>query len=328
MIRARVGRRSPASCPTLLPPLLAGAACTREQGARRCARSWSRRRRSTAALAREFEEQTGIPLIQGWGLSEYTNFACCLSPDDAPDDEHRQLLFGGEVPVDRQPARRHRGRRCVDADGDDAAGEARAASSACAARARCCGYFRDEEATARALDPRRLAAHRRRGLLPPARAASAGLLHHRPDQGDHHPRRREVQPARARAAACSRRCPSWRARLVVARLPAPVHGEEIGAYLEAAALADDAARAADRAPSSGMPLDQRPKVILLRRRRPSRARTPARSSAASCSRCSPATPEPRRAPDRARVASERSVDSSVASDVGRPRLISARAPCR
>src|SRR5437762_594350 len=33
-------------------------------------------------VAREFEKRVGVPLIQGWGLSEYTNFACCVSPDE------------------------------------------------------------------------------------------------------------------------------------------------------------------------------------------------------------------------------------------------------
>lgn len=42
-------------------------------------------------LATKFESQTGIPLIQGWGLSEFTNFATCLPLD--LDDETRFWLY-------------------------------------------------------------------------------------------------------------------------------------------------------------------------------------------------------------------------------------------
>ena len=48
-------------------------------------------------VARDFEARTQIALTQGWGLSEYTNFACCMSPD-APPEEHERLMHGWEVP--------------------------------------------------------------------------------------------------------------------------------------------------------------------------------------------------------------------------------------
>jgi long-chain acyl-CoA synthetase len=49
----------------------------------------------TIDVAREFETKTGIPIVQGWGLSEYTNFACCLSP--LMDSQEREsLLFHKE----------------------------------------------------------------------------------------------------------------------------------------------------------------------------------------------------------------------------------------
>ncbi len=49
----------------------------------------------TTDLAKQFETRTEIRLIQGWGLSEYTNFACCLSPMNSKE-EHEALLFRGE----------------------------------------------------------------------------------------------------------------------------------------------------------------------------------------------------------------------------------------
>jgi long-chain acyl-CoA synthetase len=48
-------------------------------------------------LARDFETRTKISLVQGWGLSEYTNFACCMSPDEDPVVRD-ELMFGFEVP--------------------------------------------------------------------------------------------------------------------------------------------------------------------------------------------------------------------------------------
>src|SRR3974390_158578 len=46
-------------------------------------------------VARTFEQRAGVPLVQGWGLSEYTNFACCVSPS-LPPEEHDRLMYGLE----------------------------------------------------------------------------------------------------------------------------------------------------------------------------------------------------------------------------------------
>ena len=62
------------------------------------------------------------------------------------------------------------------------------------------GYYKNPEATAAAIDRRRLAAHRRLG----GAAAERLLQNHRPDQGHGHPRRREhLSRARSRNS-CSR----------------------------------------------------------------------------------------------------------------------------
>jgi len=45
-------------------------------------------------LARDFIAGTDIPLVQGWGLSEYTNFATCGDADDGVEASRRQLLTG------------------------------------------------------------------------------------------------------------------------------------------------------------------------------------------------------------------------------------------
>lgn len=50
-----------------------------------------------SALARQFEESSGLPLVHAWGLSEFTNFATALPPEI--DGEMRDdLMFGHETP--------------------------------------------------------------------------------------------------------------------------------------------------------------------------------------------------------------------------------------
>lgn len=50
-----------------------------------------------SALAQQFEESSGLPLVHAWGLSEFTNFATVLPPEI--DDELRDdLMFGHETP--------------------------------------------------------------------------------------------------------------------------------------------------------------------------------------------------------------------------------------
>jgi long-chain acyl-CoA synthetase len=50
-----------------------------------------------SALARTFEEQSGLKLAHAWGLSEYTNFATAL-PVDVDQDVRADLMFGDETP--------------------------------------------------------------------------------------------------------------------------------------------------------------------------------------------------------------------------------------
>ena len=48
-------------------------------------------------LARRFEQNSGLPLVHAWGLSEFTNFATALPPHT--DGEVREeLMFGHETP--------------------------------------------------------------------------------------------------------------------------------------------------------------------------------------------------------------------------------------
>ena len=113
-------------------------------------------------------------------------------------------MFEWEVPSigpaleGTEVARRRRERRATSP-------RASAASSSSAVTRRCSATSRIPANTRADHRRGRLAPHRRRGVLPRARRA-ARLLRRGPHQGDHHPRRGEVQPAPPRAAP-RRGCP-------------------------------------------------------------------------------------------------------------------------
>jgi long-chain acyl-CoA synthetase len=133
--------------PTLLPMLLA-ARVTREQ-----VPTLRHVMVSSAPLpvdvARAFEEKAGIRLVQGWGLSEYTNFACCVSPEASAED-HARVMFGWEVPS-IGPALAGTEVRLVAPGGGDAQ-EGERGELVVRGPSRMLGYFEDPEATARAID--------------------------------------------------------------------------------------------------------------------------------------------------------------------------------
>ena len=82
--------------------------------------------------------------------------------------------------------------------------------------------------------------------------------------------------------------PELSGKLVALGFPHRAHGEEVGAYLELETL-DDELRARLLRAIETLPCAERPKVILFGEAR-FRARTPARSSGARCSRGSRPTP--------------------------------------
>jgi acyl-CoA synthetase (AMP-forming)/AMP-acid ligase II len=207
------------------------------------------------AQAWAFEEQTGLPLIQGWGLSEYTNFACCLPPDDSPE-RHRHMLFGWEYPSigpalapTEVTVRDERGAEV----GADVRGELWIRGPS-----RMRGYFRDEEATRAAFQD---------GWL---RTGDEGFFAEDGGQRVFFVTGR-IKEIICRGAekfsplAIERRItgavPEVSGKLVVVGFPHRTHGEEVGAYLEGAEI-DDALRARLKETIEGMPADQRPKVLL------------------------------------------------------------------
>jgi len=210
----------------------------------------------SAALARAFEAKTAIPLIQGWGLSEYTNFACCLSPD-LPEEERRQLLYGGELTSIGGPLPGTE----VKAVGPN--GETRPAEERGELQIRghstMLAYFRDEGATAVTLTDD--------GWL---RTGDEGFFRLAGDQPTFFITGRIKETIirdgdKLSPLAIERRIladlPEIEGRMVVLGFPHEVHGEEIGVYIEGEEIGADLESRLTKV-ASEMPADARPKVIL------------------------------------------------------------------
>ena len=209
-----------------------------------------------ADVARTFEERTGIPLIQGWGLSEYTNFACCVSPFE-PEDEHSHLMFSWEVPS-IGPALEGTEVRVLDANGAPA-GEGVRGELVVRGHSMMLGYYRDVENTERTIDGD--------GWLHTGDEGFFRLHRDRPihfvtgrlkeiiirDAEKYSPLRLERRLVEA--------LPELSGRLVVLGFPHREHGEEVGAYLEME-VCDEALRRRLWGAIEAMPVAERPKVVL------------------------------------------------------------------
>jgi long-chain acyl-CoA synthetase len=221
------------------------------------------------SVAWAFEEQSGIPLVHGWGLSEYTNFACCLPPDDRPD-HHRHMLFGWEIPS-IGPALAPTEVTVRDAGGAEVS-EGALGELWIRGPSRMKGYYKDEAATQSVLvrdggDPHTPGPAGPEDWL---RTGDEGFFAE--DRGSRvffvTGRIKEII---CRAAekysplAIERKLvaavPEVQGKLVVVGFPHRVHGEEIGAYYEIDPLADDLRDRLQQA-IEAMPPDLRPKVVL------------------------------------------------------------------
>jgi long-chain acyl-CoA synthetase len=210
----------------------------------------------SAALARAFEAKTAIPLVQGWGLSEYTNFACCL-PADLPDDERKRLLYGDELTSIGGPLPGTEV-RVVGPNGEVAGPEARGELQI-RGHSTMLWYFKDEGATAAALSADGWLRTGDEGFFRLADGRPIFFITGRIKEtiirdGD------KLSPL-----AIERRIltdiPEIEGRMVVLGFPHEVHGEEIGVYLEGEDLPGDLAARLTKV-ASEMPADARPKVIL------------------------------------------------------------------
>jgi long-chain acyl-CoA synthetase len=240
--------------PSLLPMLLAGGV-KREQ-----VPTLRHLMVSSAPLppdvARTFETRTGLPLIQGWGLSEYTNFACCLSPFDSPE-EHAELMYSWEVPS-IGPALEGTEVRVVDKNGE-VVGEGTRGELVVRGHSTMIGYYRDPENTGGTLDPD--------GWL---HTGDEGFFRLRGGKPIHFVTGRlkeliirdaEKYSPLALERKLVEALPELSGSLVVLGFLHHEHGEEVGAYLEIetcdAKLRERLVRALE-----SLPIAERPKVLL------------------------------------------------------------------
>ena len=191
-----------------------------------------------APLAREFESRTGIPLVQGWGLSEYTNFACCLSPYLEPAARAELLCGDPELTSVGAPLAGTEV-RVVDSGGRTV-GEGHRGELSVRGHSTMLSYLRDDEATRNVIDAD--------GWL---RTGDEGL--YRMHRGE--PvffvtgRLKEIiirDGEKLSPLALERRLlaelPELEGRLVVLGFPHRTHGEEVGAYLEGGPVSGELAR--------------------------------------------------------------------------------------
>ncbi len=215
---------------------------------------------SSAPLARElasdFERGTQIRLTQGWGLSEYTNFACCMPPD-APPDEHDALMYDRDVPS-IGPALEGTEVKVVDAGGA-AAAEGEPGELMVRGHSTMLGYFEDPANTSRVLDADGWLRTGDQGVFRVHRGQHVFFVTGRikeiiiRDAEKYSPLRLEQRIIEA--------LPELSGLVVVLGFPHQAHGEEIGAYVQLDAL-DEALRARLESAIQAMPVPERPKVVL------------------------------------------------------------------
>jgi long-chain acyl-CoA synthetase len=207
-------------------------------------------------LARDFEARARIPLIQGWGLSEYTNFACCVSPD-LPADDRARWMFSWEVPS-IGPALTGTEVRVLDSNGAPA-GEGTPGELVVRGHSTMSGYLGDADATARTIDADGWLHTGDEGLFRVDGGRPIFFVTGRikeviiRDAEKYSPLRLERRLVEA--------VPELSGRLVVLGFPHEAHGEEVGAYVETDGL-DEATRARLVTAIEAMPAAERPKVVL------------------------------------------------------------------
>jgi long-chain acyl-CoA synthetase len=209
----------------------------------------------SAALASTFEGETGIRLVQGWGLSEYTNFACCLDPE-LPDEERRALLtgeltsVGGALPGTEVKVADQLGRTL----GPEERGELCVRGPS-----RMLGYFRDAASTEAVVDAEGWLRTGDEGYFLPHRGEPVFFITGRIKEiiirgGE------KLSPLAIERKIFAA-LPELEGRLVVLGFPHETHGEEVGAYIEGPPL-DDVMRAGLQAALDVLPPDMRPKVVI------------------------------------------------------------------
>ncbi len=235
--------------PTLLPPLLQVKVTTDRVPSLRAILVSSAP--LGVDLARDFERRTRIPLVQGWGLSEYTNFACCMSRDDALLVDRDVLSVGGELAGTEV--------RVVDAGGNEL--PPRTPGELCVrGHSTMMSYLADPEATSKAIDPDGWLHTGDEGFYVVERGERRFFISGRIKELII--RSGEKYSPIALERILTTAIPELLGRLAIVGFGHTVHGEEVGAYIEAEVV-DDALRARLTAALDAMGNEHRPKVVLF-----------------------------------------------------------------
>jgi long-chain acyl-CoA synthetase len=208
-------------------------------------------------LARDFETRTNIRLVLGWGLSEYTNFACCVSPNETPEG-HAELMYGREVPSigSSLPGTEV---RVVDEQGKPTEEEARGELMV-RGHSTMQGYYADTESTARTVDAEGWLRTGDEGFFRTLGERQVFFVTGRlkeviiRDAEKYSPLRLERQILQT--------VPEWSGKLVVLGFLHEGHGEEVGAYVETPTLEEEQ-RTRLLVALDALPIAERPKVVLF-----------------------------------------------------------------
>jgi long-chain acyl-CoA synthetase len=188
--------------------------------------------------------------------AEYTNFACCASPN-APPNEHQRLMSEWEVPS-VGPALDGTEVRVIDANGVTVEEGARG-ELVVRGHSTMMGYFQDPDSTSRTFgadgwlhtgDEGFFRIHGDRPIFFVTGRLKEIIIR---DAEKYSPLRLERRLVEA--------VPELSGRLVVLGFAHQAHGEEVGAYIEMDAL-DHALRTQLSAAIQAMPVAERPKVVL------------------------------------------------------------------
>jgi long-chain acyl-CoA synthetase len=213
-------------------------------------------------LASDFQARTQIPLVQGWGLSEYTNFACCMPPPDSSDlhpMKRDELMFQVEVPSVGRPLRGTEVKVVDLSTGAELRGGERG-ELCIRGHSTMLGYLDDADATARTIDADGWLHSGDEGYFLDTVGERWFFISGRIKEiiirgGDKHS---PIALERVLLDAV----PELAGHLCILGFPHDMHGEEIGAYVEAEAATADA-RAKLAAAIDAMTVEQRPKVVLI-----------------------------------------------------------------
>jgi long-chain acyl-CoA synthetase len=205
-------------------------------------------------VARDIEARTQLPLVHGWGLSEFTNFACCLGP--LAPATRRRLLLDAELPS-VGPTLPGTEVTVRDANGREL-GESRRGELWVRGDSRMLGYYRDVEATARTLEGDWLRTGDEGYFLELGGERHffiSGRLKEIIIRGGEKHSPLEVE------RRLIEELPELAGHLCVVGFAHALQGEEIGAYLELQTLSD-AARSRILQAVERLPVERRPKIIL------------------------------------------------------------------